>query len=833
MTVPSTEAHSMTRPSDSTIEQFTEIGEVQPSSPAGSSRAGAFLAGLFLVCASTLVYEILLTRLLSVITWYYLAFIAVSTAMFGVTVGALSVQLFPRFFEGDAVPHRISQAAFALSVAIPLALLNMFAVPLGISMSVETLYTFLLFSLIIAVPFFFAGVVVCLALTRSPFAIGKVYFTDLVGSASGCVLAVVLLKMFDAPSAMFAVSAISFAGAACFRFHARRLSPRREVVCALAMFALAVLNTLTLHGVQPMWVKEGVDRRTHLLTEVWSPLAKIVVYQPVIAEAPMWGPSPNMPPMTMESMELDIDNGAGTSIVRFTGKAADLDFLRYDVTSIGPELRQGGSAAIIGVGGGRDVLAASANGFHRIVGIEVNRDIARLTTVRLDWFSGLSRVPGFELHVDDGRSFLTRSPEKFDLVQASLVDTWAAASAGALTLSESALYTVDAWQIFYRRLKPRGLLTFTRWNSAELDEGMRTFSLGWAVLLSEGVADPSRQIALVGNGRLATILISNEPFSEEDLRRLHAISEEMDFKLLYVPGEESAVPEIRAIMAAQRVNDLARLQSESMLDLSPTSDERPFFFNALRVRNLPTVFRSHLRGETLVGNVLAIAFLLSFLLASLALIATTILAPMWRKARSKHFRDRPSLGGMMYFVAIGIGFMMVEIAMLQQLSILLGHPVYSLVVVLAGLIVLAGLGSLMSERLKLRSRLQSGIPALSAGAAVLVYVLYVVAVVHNAAPLGLGWRIAISLGWIAPSGLLMGMCVPTGMRWMSSIGQRENLAWFWAVNGAASVFASFLAVLVSMEVSLTATALAGAGCYIVAAMALTRGAPQRATEVSS
>ena len=143
--------------------------------------------------------------------------------------------------------------------------------------------------------------------------------------------------------------------------------------------------------------------------------------------------------------------------MRSNGDLTPFTFLRCDVTSLGAGLRAGGTAAIIGVGGGRDVINCAVNGFQRIVGIEVNSAIVRLDTRRLNSFSGFSKIPNFEIHNDEGRSYLTRSNEKFDMIQASLVDTWAATSAGALTLSEKAFYTVDAWQIFERHLRPGGL----------------------------------------------------------------------------------------------------------------------------------------------------------------------------------------------------------------------------------------------------------------------------------------------------------------------------------------------------------------------------------------
>ena len=196
-------------------------------------------------------------------------------------------------------------------------------------------------------------------------------------------------------------------------------------------------------------------------------------------------------------MYIDIDNDAATGIYRFQGDFKDVDFLRYEVHSLGARLRAGGSAAIIGVGGGRDVMSCALFGFHRIVGIEINNKILDVSSRRMAWYSGFGQIPALELHNDEGRSYLTRSHEQFDLVEATLVDTWAATAAGAMALTENSLYTLDGWRIFYQHLKPGGIVAFSRWNhKPDFKETPRLFSLAYATLLSEGVQDPESHLGL-------------------------------------------------------------------------------------------------------------------------------------------------------------------------------------------------------------------------------------------------------------------------------------------------------------------------------------------------
>ena len=794
---------------------FEEGDIVNTSTLAGRGRLrpAAFFLGLLLLCASTLIYEIALTRLLSVVSWYYLAFVSISMAMFGMTAGALAVQFRPDLFTDDLIPRRLVQSALAMAISLPLSLMTMLAVPVYTAFAVQTAYNFLLFSAIISVPFFFSGIAVCLSLTRMPFPMGRIYFADLAGAAMGCIGSVILLGLLDAPSAIFMVSALLFCSAALYAAYAGegRLA-RRAGFGALAMVILSLLNAATFHGIQPTFSKGVIDLRTDILAERWNPISRVRAEQSSTGSPLLWGPSPKLPSyMQSEAIGLTIDTDAGTSMSRFRGDLSAFPFLRYDVTSVGAQLRHGaGSAAIIGVGGGRDVLNAAVNGIHRIVGIEVNSAIVDMTSRQFDWYSGFSRIPGFELHNDEGRSFLTRSGERFDLIQASLVDTWAATSAGAMTLSENALYTVDGWRVFYDHLKPGGVITFSRWSSGA--EAGRLFAVAKAMLLSEGVTHPERHMIAIASFKIVTLLVSNLPFPESDLRKLREIMDEMEFKPVYIPGESSDVPELRSVLAANNLSEMAALRGSGGLDYSPVYDSSPYFFNAVHLSSLPEMIR---KGEV-IGNLRAMMFLFGFMLAAIVLVITTLVLPALRWTRKQGLAKAPPAGGLAYFIAIGLGFMFVEIAMMQQLSIFLGHPIYSMVVVLAGLIFSTGLGSLASDKLPLRSTWYSRLPAIVASLLIVVYSFAVLPVVHTFTAGVLWQRVATSLALVTPCGFLLGFCFPVGMRWMTALRQERNLPWMWALNGAAGTLGSFVAIVLSMETSIRTCVLTGAACYFLA-----------------
>ena len=775
-----------------------------------------FFLGLGLMCASTLMYEITLTRLLSVTCWYYLAFVSVSMAMFGMTAGALVVQLRPALFDRSQVRLRMAQAAFAMAGSMPIVLIMMFAIPLDISLAFQTICSFVIFCSFIAVPFFFAGVVVCLSLTKASTSIGRVYFADLLGAAVGCFGSLILLNVVDAPSAVMVISALVFLSAASYaHFAGQPRLQRRAYIWAGVMVVLAALNASTIRGIQPIWSKGSIDPRTNILYEAWNPISRIRVVEP------KWEPrfvGPDRPQIPSEVIYVDIDNDAATGIYRFHGDLQDVDFLRYEVNSMGARLRAGGSAAIIGVGGGRDVLSCALFGFHRIVGIEINRTIIDVTSRRLAWFSGFDKIPNFQLHHDEGRSYLTRSQEKFDMIQATVVDTWAATAAGAMALSENSLYSLDGWRIFYEHLKPGGLIAFSRWNSKpDFHETTRLFSLAYATLLSEGVQDPESHLAMIRQGELATLLTSNEPFSAQDLEKIRTTAKELNYQILYLPGQELGMQQLTPVLQARTLPGLAALRSRDYFDLSPPTDASPYFFSFVRFHAIRGILR--IPGMH-VSALFPLMYLAAFMLAALILVAFTIVWPALRWKRLQHGSAPAPAGAIIYFVGIGLGFMLAEMGMMQQLSIFLGQPIYSLAVVLAGLILAAGLGSLTSDRFPIRSSAGSRVPALLSALVLVAYSFAVLPAIHGAVGGFLWQRIAVSIALIVPCGFIMGFCFPVGLRWTSELGHEQNLPWMWALNGAASVLASFIAMWISTESSIRACVLTGAVCYALGGILL-------------
>lgn len=537
----------------------------------------------------------------------------------------------------------------------------------------------------------------------------------------------------------------------------------------------------------------------------------------------MWGASVNLPPQDhIAERYLEIDGDAGTVAYRFSGNLAELEFLKYDVTTLAYHLPGRKRMAAIGIGGGRDILSAAVFGLHDITGVEINPTFIRLLTREPGFadFTNLDKIDGLRLIIDEGRSWFARTKESFDVIQMSLIDTWAATGAGAFTLSENGLYTVDAWKIFLSRLTPQGVYTVSRWYDAnDPSETGRTLSLAVAALMELGVVAPQRHIFLATSGFIATIIVSRQPLSASDVGALHSATLSYGYRELASPSAQSSSEILRAILSAKSRDELQNISSGQPFDLTPPTDDRPFFFNQLPINNPIRAIAVAKRllgaggeGGVRQGNLVATGTLVILFVVSLALVLATIVVPI--RPAIKDVGSRLVVGGSIYFMLIGLGFMMLEIATLQRMSVFLGHPIYSLSVSLFTLILAAGIGSLLSDKLDLRHRWRlvgwAGITSIYIFS--LRYWLTDALLSFDSADLPI--RAIVCVAILAPAGLLMGFAFPIGMRLVSAVDTRPT-PWFWGINGAAGVLGSVLAVVTSIAFGIGATFTVAAFCYLL------------------
>ncbi|PYS30365.1 MAG: hypothetical protein DMG11_05395 [Acidobacteria bacterium] len=771
-----------------------------------SSRSepnGATYSGLFFTTLSLLQLELFLTRIFSVTMWYHFAFMAISLAMFGLAAGAVLVEVMRK--RDTHLTLAVTGLLFSLSSAI------CFTAQLYIPADPETelAWTALAFTLI-AIPFVFAGIIVCVALTRFPSHTGALYAADLAGSAAGCVLTIPILNHIHAPTAVILNSAIAALAAAAFAVSIRGRFRWIAAASCVALLAIATANQ-SAKFIEIQWIKGGRNHGGGKY-EKWNALSRIYVGE--TGSDPFgWGMSPAYhPTQKLEQLYLNIDSGAATVITRFDGNLERLEHLKYDVTALAHYLRKETSVLVIGVGGGRDILTSLVFGQKRVTGVEINPDILGVLTNHFaDYAGNLAQTPGVTLVHDEARSYIARSHEKFGIIQASLIDTWAATSAGAYVLTENGLYTKEAWLTFLNHLTDDGILTMSRWYyEAQPAETLRLAALATSSLMDTGVEDPRRHIMIVrkqdsseiGQYSVATILVSKRPYTDAEIDRVMQISREMEFLPVLTP-RFAELPEFEAIATRGKYE---RLIATYPLNIQAPTDDTPFFFHMLRAGDL-------LKASTYQGmndiNLKAVKVLGTSLGIVVALSGIAIIAPL---ALRKRVREARSARLMVYFAAIGLAFMMVEIGQLERLIVFLGHPIYGLTVVLFVLLVASSLGSLCSNR---AGRWIWLLPFLLAA-----FIFASPAVTYQLAAASTPLRIAISAMLLFPSGFFMGMAFPLGIKQAMSAHDGAPTAWYWGINGAFSVISSVLALVVAVFWGVTATLLVGLLAYVVALIAL-------------
>ena len=461
-------------------------------------------------------------------------------------------------------------------------------------------------------------------------------------------------------------------------------------------------------------------------------------------------------------------------------------------------------------------------GVPDITGVELNPIFINLHTKDPFFknFSNITTLPNLKLHVDDARSWFANTNEKFDLVQMSMIDTWAATGAGAFSLSENGLYTLEGWRAFLRPINDDGIFTVSRWYSSDdVNETGRMIGLATAVLLDSGVKDVRPQLFVASNKRIATLVLSKKPFSPEQLQILNDTVHDLGFNVMLAPGQPPQSALLRAITESQSLDTLSHAVEGAYLDLSVSTDDRPFFFNQLRFSSIPDEVRrafsnskkSH-GGGVIHGNLIASGVLVLILFISVVAVIATVIIPLRSAARECSLSL--AVTGSLYFSAIGMGFMLAEIALLQRFSVYLGHPIYSLSVCLFSLILASGLGSLSSERLKLNARGK----LLAWAGIVVIYLVTMEQILPTIFQHTTGQermvRIGISIAAIMPLGFLLGFAFPTGMRLVNAIDKRPT-PWFWGINGATGVLASVLGVMFSMALGINVTMLLAATCYLL------------------
>lgn len=812
---------------------------------------------ILLLSAAALAYEVLLLRLFSIAQWHHFAYMVISLALLGYGASGTFLALarrpllrrFPAAFLANVLLFAAaSVGTFTLAQRLPFN-------PLELAWDPRQMGYLAAAYLLLSLPFFGAANAIGLALARFEEGLHRVYAADLLGAGLGAAGVVGLLFWLPPGPCLEAISALGLAAAALAL--ADGAWGRRRIAAALGLGVAALSPVLWPDAWSEPRVSpfKGLAQALRVpggrvMEERSGPLGLLsVVESPRIPFRHAPGLSLGFSEEPPEQLGLFTDADSLTAITRFEG---DLEMVRYldSLPSALPyHLLERPRVLVVGAGGGSQVLSALYHGAREVDALEVNRQLARLVAEDYAPFAGhLYDRPGVRLHLAEARGYLARTEARFDLIQLDLVDSFAAAAAGAHALSESYLYTVEALEQDLDHLAPGGLLAVTRWLSTPPRDVLKLFATAVAALEADALeadedADPGRRLALIRGWSTATLLVKNGAFTAEDVEAIRAFAEERSFDVAYFPGitpeevnrfnlldEPYLYQGARALLGPERQRYLAAYK----FYIDPATDERPYFFRFFKWRVLPELLALRGRGSTplIQWSYLILAATLGQAVLAGALLVLAPLALARRRVLAA-----PGAGRMvLYFLALGVAFLFVEIALLHRFTLFLAHPLYSAAVVLGSFLLFAGLGSAASRRLVARgegrreNRADSGAkraavrsllpvagwPALGAALLTLIYVAALPPLFRTWAGLPDPARIALSAALLAPLAFLMGMPFPLGLA-RTARRNLDWLPWAWGVNGCASVVSAVGATLLALHAGFAAVLAVAAALYLGAA----------------
>lgn len=791
------------------------------------------VAAVFLLSASVLGYEILLLRIFSLTQWHHFAYMVISLALLGFGISGTLLTL---------VQGRL-QAHFDWSFTALTAATGPLAVGcLGIALQLQFHPEELLWRplqllrvagayLVLSLPFCAAGLAIGLALRHAGPRLGQVYGADLAGAGVGSALVVLLLRVAGPMDALAILAALAIVAAATASIEFRtgsRITLALIVVAALFLMPGArpamtispyksLSRTLLVPGAKTVHHAFGPQGDVRVVSNEKVPFRY----------APGLGPRSTVEPPPQ--LAVFVDGEFDSVIDRYQAGDPRLEYLLQSPDAAGYLLQRPGRVLVLGAGGGASVLRAVLAGAGEIDAVEMNPKIVELGTKHFrDFSGGLFELPKVDNSVRDSRDFITHTESNYQHIDLGLI---APSATGLHALQETYSLTVEAFRLYLRRLTPGGLLSVSSWNQMPPRDGLRLFLTGLTALGQLAVSDPQMQIAMIRGWQTSTLLIKNGVFSPAEVDTLTAFCDRFRFDPVFYPG----MPPGRA-NRYNRFGDgaywrsaqaLAGKERDSFLenykfDLTPATDDRPYFYHFARMSTLAELFRLRESGGlTLIesGFVVLLATLLLAIVAGIVLILAP-LAIMGRSRQTASSRlSAPRI--LIVFSALGAAFMFIEIGLMQRFTLLLGHPLFAVTVVLASILLFAGVGSLFSSILIARYGQRKTLFAA-------LFVIFATVASYTIAGQGLlttmaGWpvtaRIGVTLVMLAPLALAMGIPFPLALGMLEGSAV-NNIPWAWGINGCASVIGATLATLVALEFGIAALLVSGIASYLIAGLCM-------------
>ena len=757
-------------------------------------------AGIFLVALSGLVLEVSITRIFSAAIWYHFAFVAVSVALVGLGASGLVVHHRVTKLKGKWAENLTIYSAWGITIFIPITLFVMHA------LASQVIYL-PLYMVLFSVPFFLIGIIISAAFNAFASVAGRLYAADLIGASAGALLVVLFLVLTGGEGSTLIVGLISAISATLFSRITKNI---KKTIGSLMLVAFAISLIFINYATQifaiptdptaqkdlPIYLREHPGSK--IVKTEWNSFSRIDVVEGGEGGEGLVA-------------KVFIDGGAGTNIISWDGSTESRQELSTWMQYLPFKMMQDPKVLVIGSGGGRDVVASLVSGSKDVTSVEINPIIYDTVKSYGDRAGNVYSHQYVRPHVDEGRSFITRSSEKYDIIYVPFVDTWASVSSGGLSVSENFLYTLEGFQQYYDHLTERGKIVTVRW----LIDAPRFISTYAKLLEQNGIPQDQlhRHLMMVTSDSytqdpsVTMVVFSKSPFTDEEISFLSQSFSQYDYKPILVPEQVMREP-YDALLSG----DITLEQFYNLFDTKvyPVTDDNPYFLSF--EKPLPPVV------EVL-------------LYASIGIVAIFLLVPFaWIRRRRG---EREAGGGeeevgisikkreigirtvIPYFAALGVGFILIELALLQKLILLMGNPTMTFALLLFTILISSGGGSLLSSRIA-KNNMRNLIFVIGgiAGLGVL-YVFSLPSIIYSALAEPIEIRAAISIGVLAPIGFLMGMPLPTGMR-LLKVHRPDFIPWMWAINGAFSVLGAVLAIALGIMYGSSFAMILGVLVYLIA-----------------
>jgi spermidine synthase len=839
---------------------------------------------LFLTSASVLAYEILLMRLFSIALWYHFAYMVISVALLG--FGAAGSLI---FLLHDKIRARMEGCLVTLAGLLGISFSLAFSLsqkvgfdPLNLIWQGREWYRLLLVYLLLSCPFLLAGGIVGIILSSAGEKTHLLYGADLLGAGCGALAAVPVLHLAPPWALIPPLGALVLVGAIGCSWQMERPSKGFLFLLGSACLLVAVYGVMPptphMHETKalPMTLSFPDARieatRSGPLGMVHGVGSSLIRHVPGLSLH--FGLHTDHGQAVLPEQKLIlVDGDAPSAVARFAGNLADLEYLDFTTPALPYYTRPARRVLIVGGGGGSDVLLGLRHQARDMVVLEPNAQVVDLMTGPFSEFSGdLYHRPEVRLEQREARQYLHASGEKFDLIQLTLLDSFSSAAGGLHSAAESYLYTTEAFSLYLSRLQDSGMVAVTRWLKLPPRDSFRVMATALSALRKAGPGEhPERHLLFITSWKTSTILVSKAPFSPEEIERATRFCDERGFDLAYYAG-----------MPAERANRydvqpfpiyflgakaLAGPDREAFLtgyvfDVSPTTDDRPYFSHFFRWDRALDLFRQ-LRQEWLpmveMGYLLTLATLAQSLLAGAGLILLPLAAlrrvtgkafhenghnnvissetrnsvvqmtykispfgrddtrTVKRAARVTQDADPPArfrevVTTILYFGAIGAGFMLIEMALLPRYTLLLSHPIYSASVVLSSILVFAGLGSLCVERVRLKQGTRLWVAVGVVWCWVGFHALFGDRLFEAALALSMGYRVGLGVLLLSILAFFLGWPFPTGLRILNR-GVPRLVPWAWGINGCASVVGAVLGKTLALTFGLRSVMFIACGLY--------------------